>query len=164
MPESSQAAHSSALVSPASSPADSFAPGMIVEVRDEQWLVTHSTKSQDGWKVKVRGISDYIRDTTAMFYSALDEITVFDPTDVIFAPDTTGNYQRTRLQLEAALRQTPVPLYQPELSVATKMLLDPLDYQLDAVRKALSEDNIRPPILLADAVGFGKTLEATITL
>nr|WP_051255897.1 DEAD/DEAH box helicase [Corynebacterium freiburgense] len=137
---------------------------MIVEVRDEQWLVTHSTKSQDGWKVKVRGISDYVRDTTATFYSALDEITVFDPTDVIFTPDTTGNYQRTRLQLEAALRQTPVPLYQPELSVATKMLLDPLDYQLDAVRKALSEDNIRPRILLADAVGLGKTLEIGMIL
>lgn len=44
------------------------------------------------------------------------------------------------------------------------MLIDPLDYQLTAVRKALSDDNLPPRILIADAVGLGKTLEIGMIL
>lgn len=44
------------------------------------------------------------------------------------------------------------------------MLLDPLDYQRSAVRKALDPGTLRPRILLADAVGLGKTLEIGMIL
>ena len=49
-----------------------YAPGLMVKVRDELWLVTNVTQSTDGYLLKVRGLSDYVRDTTASFYTALD--------------------------------------------------------------------------------------------
>lgn len=143
---------------------EQLAPGVTVEVRDEEWLVTNVARAKDGFKIRVRGMSDYVRDTTATFYTALDKITVFDPTQVEVTPDMSPKYRHTRLWIESVLRQTPVPLYQRELSVATRMLADPLDYQLTAVRRALSEENTRPRVLLADAVGLGKTLEIGMIL
>ena len=44
------------------------------------------------------------------------------------------------------------------------MLADPLGYQQAAVRKALDPANLRTRILLADAVGLGKTLEIGMIL
>ena len=136
----------------------------MVKVRDELWLVTSVTQSTDGYLLKVRGLSDYVRDTTASFYTAIDDIEVFDPAKVEVVPDRSPGYRTTRLWLETTLRQTPVPLYQEQLSVADQMLMDPLDYQLTAVRKALSDDNLRPRVLIADAVGLGKTLEIGMIL
>ncbi|MCS4490321.1 DEAD/DEAH box helicase [Corynebacterium sp. ES2775-CONJ] len=141
-----------------------LAPGLIVEVRDEEWLVTGVTRAVDGWKIKARGLTEYVRDSVATFYSAIDNIQVFDPTQVEVVSDSSPQYRHSRLWLETTLRNTPVPLYQEELSVAPKMLVDLLPYQLSAVKKALSEKNIRPRVLLADAVGLGKTLEIGMIL
>lgn len=136
--------------------ATTYAPGLMVKVCDELWLITSVTQSVDGYLLKVRGLSDYVRDTTASFYTAIDDVEV--------VPDRSPGYRTTRLWLETTLRQTPVPLYQEQLSVADQMLMDPLDYQLTAVRKALSDDNLRPRVLIADAVGLGKTLEIGMIL
>lgn len=141
-----------------------YAPGLMVKVRDELWLITSVTQSVDGYLLKVRGLSDYVRDTTASFYTAIDDVEVFDPAKVEVVPDRSPGYRTTRLWLETTLRQTPVPLYQEQLSVADQMLMDPLDYQITAVRKALSDDNLRPRVLIADAVGLGKTLEIGMIL
>ncbi len=145
-------------------PKQALSPGLMVKVRDELWLVTSVTQSTDGYLLKVRGLSDYVRDTTASFYTALDDVEVFDPAKVEVVADQSPGFRTTRLWLETTLRQTPVPLYQEQLSVAEQMLMDPLDYQLTAVRKALSDDNLRPRVLIADAVGLGKTLEIGMIL
>jgi SNF2 family DNA or RNA helicase len=42
--------------------------------------------------------------------------------------------------------------------------VDALPYQLAACRQALDPQNLRPPILLADAVGLGKTIEIGMIL
>ncbi|CAM5306017.1 DEAD/DEAH box helicase [Corynebacterium variabile] len=139
-------------------------PGVTVTVRDEQWLVTGVARTTDGYRVRVRGVSDYVRDTTATFFTALDEIEVLDPTKVTVTPDSSPGYRRARLWVESTLRQTPVPMDQQELEVSTRMLADPLDYQLSAVHRALDPANVRPRILLADAVGLGKTLEIGMIL
>ena len=157
-----EAAQEARTDNPANSAA--FAPGLMVKVRDELWLITNVTQSVDGFLLKVRGLSDYVRDTTASFYTAIDDVEVFDPAKVEVVPDRSPGYRTTRLWLETTLRQTPVPLYQEQLSVADQMLMDPLDYQLTAVRKALSDDNLRPRVLIADAVGLGKTLEIGMIL
>lgn len=141
-----------------------LSPGVTIECRDEQWLVNHVSRTKDGFRVRARGVSEYVRDSTATFFTALDEITVFDPADVTVKPDESPRFRHSRLWLESTLRRTPVPLYQPELEVATQMLADPLDYQLSAVQQALSDEHIRPRILLADAVGLGKTLEIGMIL
>lgn len=143
---------------------EALAPGSVVNVRDESWLVTNVARTQDGFRIKVRGLSDYVRNEEATFYTALDHIEVSDPKKVKVVADDSPRYRRSRLWLETTMRQTPIPLYQEELSVSTQMLLDPLDYQVDAVRKALSTDNPRPRILIADAVGLGKTLEIGMIL
>lgn len=141
-----------------------LAPGVTIECRDEQWLVTNVARTTDGFRVRARGVSDYVRDTTATFFTALDKITVFDPAKVTVRPDDSAHFRHTRLWLESTLRRTPVPVHQKSLEVAAQMLADPLDYQLSAVRTALSDERIRPRILLADAVGLGKTLEIGMIL
>lgn len=142
----------------------SIAPGSNIVVRDETWLVMSVARSTDGLRLKVRGLSEYVRDQEATFYTALDHVEVLDPTMVNVVADDSPKYRRARLWLETALRQTPVPLYQGELSVAPHMLLDSLPYQLSAVTKALSTENPRPRVLIADAVGLGKTLEIGMIL
>ena len=141
-----------------------LAPGVTISCRDEHWLVSNVTRTTDGFRIRARGVSDYVRDTTATFFTALDGIEVFDPANVTVTPDESSHFRHTRLWLESTLRRTPVPLYQKQLEVATDMLADPLDYQLSAVKSALSDERIRPRVLLADAVGLGKTLEIGMIL
>src|SRR3954451_21885964 len=50
------------------------------------------------------------------------------------------------------------------LTVATQGLVDVLPYQLTAARQALDAEHLRPRILLADAVGLGKTIEIGMIL
>lgn len=141
-----------------------LAPGVTISCRDEHWLVSNVARTTDGFRIRARGVSDYVRDTTATFFTALDDIEVFDPANVTVRPDESPQFRHTRLRLESTLRRTPVPLYQKQLEVATQMLADPLDYQLSAVKSALSDERIRPRVLLADAVGLGKTLEIGMIL
>ena len=142
----------------------SFSPGMTIEVRDEEWQVTKATRSVDGWKLDVRGLSEYVRDERAVFYTSIDEVVPFDPADVTPVVDGSAHYRHARLWLETQMRQSPLPLYLKGLSVSSEMLMDPLEYQYAAVRKTLSDDNLRPRVLIADAVGLGKTLEMGMIL
>jgi len=140
------------------------APGSVVVVRDEEWLVTGVEHTLDGWLVRVQGLSELVRDTTAAFYSGLDAIEVLDPAEATVVADDSPYYRRSRLWLESTLRKTAVPLDGASLTVATEMLADSLEYQRSAVRKALDPANLRTRILLADAVGLGKTLEIGMIL
>ena len=140
------------------------APGSVVRVRDEDWLVTGVEQTADGLLVKVQGLSELVRDTTATFYDSLDRIVPFDPSATTVKPDGSSEYRRARLWLESTLRKTAIPLDDASLTVADAALADPLEYQRIAVRKALDTSNLRPRILLADAVGLGKTLEIGMIL
>ena len=140
------------------------APGSIVVVRDEEWLVTSAEQGSDGWLLRVRGLSELVADTTATFYAALDAVQVLDPADAEVIPDGSSGYRDSRLWLEALLRKTPFPYGDQTLTVSTRMLADSLGYQRAAVAKALDPRLIRPRILLADAVGLGKTLEIGMIL
>lgn len=62
-------------------------------------------------------------------------------------------------RLETTLRQNPVTRYQDELSVTKDLLMHLLDSQLAAVTNAISQDNWRPRVVVADATGLGKTVE-----
>jgi superfamily II DNA or RNA helicase len=140
------------------------APGSVVLVRDEEWLVTGVESTTDGWLLTVQGLSELVRDTTATFYESLDDITVVDPAKTMVVADDSPGYRRSRLWLEATLRKTALPVDDPSLTVSSEILADPLDYQHAAVRRALDPANLRPRILLADAVGLGKTLEIGMIL
>ncbi|WP_311516924.1 hypothetical protein [Corynebacterium uberis] len=151
---------------PTTSFLDSLAPGALVLARDEEWMVTSVGPSEDGGQVvHVRGMSEYVKDQQATFYTALEPtLEVLDPREVTVVADESPRYRKSRIWVESILRNTPVPLYQSYLEVSGEMLMHPLGYQRDAVRKALSVTNIRPRLLLADAVGLGKTLEIGMIL
>lgn len=157
------------VTAPSSSPGASpvsvdVAPGAVVRVRDEDWLVTQVSSSSDGTLVTVQGLSELVRDTTAQFSAGIDRIEPVDPRRTQVVADTSIRHRLSRLWLEATLRKTALPAASRQLAVVGDVLADPLEYQLSAVRQALRPDNLRPRILLADAVGLGKTLEIGMIL
>jgi superfamily II DNA or RNA helicase len=146
-------------------PAEQFAaPGTVLEIRDETWLVQRVERASDGWFVDVQGLSELVRGTHATFSSAIDEITPLDPSKATVKVDTSARHVESRLWLEATLRKTAIPLTDPTLTVSRQGLVDALPYQLAACRQALDPQNLRPRILLADAVGLGKTIEIGMIL
>ncbi|MDO4900570.1 helicase-related protein [Actinomyces sp.] len=151
---------------PASTPPPSLdvAPGSVVRVRDEDWLVTQVSTNSDGTLVTVQGLSELVQDVTAQFSAGIDRIEPVDPRRTRVVADTSTRHRLSRLWLEATLRKTALPAGSTELSVVGDMLADPLPYQLTAVRQALDPANLRPRILLADTVGLGKTLEIGMIL
>ena len=143
---------------------DVFAPGVVVVVRDEEWLITQVEETGDGPVISASGLSELVRGQEAVFYPALDAIEVSDPRQARVRADDSPRYRRSRLWLESMLRKTPVPLGDASLTVSTGMLANPLGYQQRAVAQALDPASLRPRILLADAVGLGKTLEIGMIL
>lgn len=143
-----------------------IAPGSLVRVRDESWLVTHISSRGGHRVVHAIGLSELVRDTVATFIDdpLIDNIEVEDPRLTSVVADNSSRYKKARLWLEATLRKTHVPLPCGEPVVSDQMMLDALPYQKAAVRKALDPQNVRPRILLADAVGLGKTLEIGMIL
>src|SRR5574337_28105 len=140
------------------------APGSVVLVRDAEWLVTAVEEATDGFFVHAIGLSELVRDTTAIFSTAIDTVTEVDPTKVRVTADHSPGFRKSRLWLEATLRKTPAAITDPTLTIAHRGLATHLDYQFKAVRKALDPDKLRPRILLADAVGLGKTIEIGMIL
>ncbi|OYN99945.1 helicase [Enemella evansiae] len=140
------------------------APGSVVVVRDEEWLVSSVEMTSDGQLLRVQGLSELVRGTSASFYERLDDIAPLDPADAQLVADDSPRYRRSRLWLEAMRRKTARPMADTTLSVATQALADPLIYQQVAVSRALDPRNLRPRLLLADAVGLGKTLEIGMIL
>ncbi|PWU54784.1 helicase [Micromonospora sp. S4605] len=143
---------------------EALAPGSVVVIRDEEWLVLATEETADGTVVHVQGLGELVRDTSASFYTRLDQVKPLDPAKAEVVADSSPRYRTARLWLESTIRKTAVPVGERSLSVATRGLADALSYQQSAVRKALDPENLRPRILLADAVGLGKTLEIGMIL
>jgi superfamily II DNA or RNA helicase len=138
-------------------------PGAQVVVRDEDWLVRAiSDTTVDGFMVKVTGLSELVQDTEATFFTSIDDIEPVRPEDTTLVLDETGGYRRSRLWMEAVLRKAPVPVSDSRLTVSHQQLLADLRYQRVPVHKAL--EALRPRLLVADAVGLGKTLEIGMIL
>ena len=141
-----------------------YAPGTVLEVRDETWLVERAERASDGWFVEVQGLSELVRGTRATFSSAIDDVVPLDPARATVRVDPSARFSQSRLWLKAAERKGAIPLADPSLTVAVQGLADVLPYQVAAVRQALDPENLRPRILLADAVGLGKTVEIGMIL
>ena len=141
-----------------------YAPGTVLTVRDETWLVERAERASDGWFVEAQGVSELVRGTRAIFSSAIDQLDALDPARATVVVDQSARFTRSRLWLEATERKLSVPLTESTLAVAGRGLVDALPYQIAAVRQALDPENLRPRILLADAVGLGKTVEIGMIL
>jgi hypothetical protein len=59
----------------------SMAPGSVVVVRDGQWLVTSAEQADGVWRVEAQGLTELVRNSTAVFFGDLDPIEVLDPRD-----------------------------------------------------------------------------------
>lgn len=140
----------------------SYAPGARVVVRDEEWLVRRVDPSSDGgYLLNCDGISDLVRGRSALFLTKLeddDRITILDPAKTELVTDASSHFNSTFLYLEAKLRQSTPNDDRIHLGHRGVMNLTP--YQLDPALQALRQPRQR--ILIADAVGLGKTLEAGI--
>jgi hypothetical protein len=141
-----------------------IAPGSRVIVRDLEWQVVEKVTQAMGTKAIVRcvGRSELVRDQPASFFSDLDEIKPEDPKRTTFRVDASPNGIETRLVLESLVRRTPVPISNTDVTVGHAMLADDLPYQREPFRAAMAQ--LQPRLLIADAVGLGKTIEVGLLL
>lgn len=138
-----------------------YAPGMRIELRDEEWMVQKIEINNLGNKaLHCIGISPLIKDKEAIFLTDLEEIKVIDPSETKLVPDTSEFFNRTKLYLESQWRQK-IPT-DNKLHIGDEAAMDPMPYQLEPAQQALKHPRQR--ILIADAVGLGKTLEAGILM
>ena len=138
-----------------------LSPGMRVLVRGQEWLVDKvEPNSLGNYAVSCTGISALVRDMTATFLDDLDAITPVNPVNTHFIPDTSARAAKSHLFIESLLRAT-APT-DTKIHVGNKAAMDSLPYQLVPAKKALAQPRQR--ILIADAVGLGKTLEAGILM
>ncbi len=138
-----------------------YAPGMRVIIRDEEWMIKKSDKNSYGNStLQCIGITPLVKDKTAYFLSDLEKIEVVDPAQTKIVPDDSAHFDRSRLYLESQWRQI-VPT-DTKLHIGHKAVMNVLRYQLEPAQSSLKRPKQR--ILIADAVGLGKTLEAGILM
>ncbi len=138
-------------------------PGMRVLCRDAEWLVTkvESLNAETGSQVAYcLGADEMVRGHEAAFITDLDEIEPIDPADTKLVRDTSHGFRKSKLFLEAQLRQMPLTAPHPDLNGMGAFR--PMPFQVKAVEKALLQ--MRPRLLLADAVGLGKTIQVGMIL
>lgn len=137
-----------------------FAPGSRVVIRDEEWLVRRIDPATDGgWLLTCDGISELVRSQSALFLTELeDEIAVLDPEKTELVPDDTPAYNASILYLESLRRRNVAN--DDKVHLGHRGVMNLVPYQLDPALQALRQPRSR--ILIADAVGLGKTLEAGV--
>lgn len=141
-----------------------FAPGMRVLIRDAEWqikrveLASNAPKAHP-WELTCVGISNLVRGKEARFLEGYeDSITILRPEETHLVQDDSRQYIKSKLFIESHLRRTPAT--DEKIHIAQHAAMDVLEYQLEPTIQALKAT--RPRILIADAVGIGKTLEAGI--
>jgi hypothetical protein len=135
-------------------------PGSRVVIRDEEWLVLRTDPTSDGgFLLTCDGVSDLVRGRSALFLSELEEgIEVLDPENTVLVPDTSRTYNDALLFLESHRRRS-IP-NDELIHLGHRGVMNLVPYQLDPALQALKQPRAR--ILIADATGLGKTLEAGI--
>ena len=136
-----------------------LAPGMRVEIRDAEWRIKRVDYSSDGgYVLGCEGLSELVRGREALFLSGLEQPRVLDPKDTALADDTSSNFGASMLYIDSMLRKTAPS--DGRIHLGHRAAIDELPFQLEPALQALQQPRQR--ILIADAVGLGKTLEAGI--
>lgn len=140
----------------------SLAPGARVEIRDAEWLVRSvDTTITGGYRLNVTGVSEIVRDKEAVFLTEIDrDIKLLDPVFTKLVSDETSNHVGSFLYIESLLRKSRPT--DEKIYAGHRAAMDEVSYQLDPAALALKQQRQR--ILIADAVGLGKTIEAGILL
>lgn len=135
---------------------------MRILCRDAEWLITRvrPVSSRNDRVLYCVGADDLTRGHEAAFIPRLEAIQPVDPRKTEPVRDVSGGYAQAKLFLEAQLRQ--MPLTDPSPHVNGIGAFEPMNYQIEVVRRAIGQ--LRPRLLLADAVGLGKTIEVGMIL
>lgn len=139
--------------------------GVRIEARDEEWVVKscefdHQLKS---YVIKADGVTGVVRGMSATFLSILDKIKEVNPVEVELEVDDSAQYVRSKLYLDLWLRKH-LPS-EDGLFIGNKGAFNEEKFQLEPAYYALKRDkHIRPRVLLADAVGMGKTIQVGVLL
>ena len=135
------------------------APGARVAVRDAEWVVRRVDMTSGGYyQLSCTGISEIVRDSQAVFLSELECIEALEPESTRLVPDHSPAFADSLLHMESKLRD--LVANDDQIHVGQGAAMDLVHYQLEPARQALKQPRQR--ILIADAVGLGKTLEAGI--
>jgi SNF2 family DNA or RNA helicase len=140
-----------------------IAPGARILCRDAEWLVKSVALSSDGDRViEAVGVSEFLRGHRIQFIKEIEEKTgdlqVLKAEETDLVNDESSGYVHSLLFMEANLKQT-VP-EDGRIYLGNQAAMDALNYQLVPASKALQMPRQR--LLIADAVGLGKTLECGI--
>ena len=136
-------------------------PGARVVIRGEEWLVrgVEILNSQKGhYQLTCEGISELVSGHEAIFLNQLDEIDEIDPAKTKLELDTSPMYADSILYIESQLREQ--VNCNDQIQVGYLAAMDHAPYQYEPARLSLSQPRQR--ILIADAVGLGKTMEAGV--
>ena len=148
-----------------------FSAGMRLKIRDAEWFVRRVEPVRVGGQaLYVRGVTCPVQGRDQIFWTEAERdaqgnvaIEVIRPENTQLSLDTSSHAIKTRLRIESVARHNPVS--GGKIALAHHAAMDVLDYQLQPAYKALNSDrDPRSRILIADAVGLGKTLEAGILL
>jgi ERCC4-related helicase len=133
------------------------APGARILCRDAEWLVKSVSLTSDGDKViEAVGVSEFLRGKRVQFLEELEgHISILQPEKTQLVQDSSPNYFNALLFVEANLKQV-IP-QDDKIYIGNRGAMDTLKYQLYPTSLALKMPRQR--ILIADAVGLGKTLE-----
>lgn len=132
---------------------------MRVEIRDAEWRIKRVDHSSDGgYVLTCEGLSELVRGRDGLFLTMLDTPRVLDPRDTELVDDTSSNFGAGLLYIDSLLRKTAPS--DARIHLGQRAAIDQLPYQLEPALQALRQPRQR--ILIADAVGLGKTLEAGI--
>lgn len=136
--------------------------GQRISTRGEDFIITNTNINYDGsWLIDAEGISELVKGKRFSFDSRIDtDISPVDPKQTRLIPDTDSGYRKTKLFLETQIRNAAV--FSEKITISNKAAINPAEYQLTPVLKALKLP--RPRLLIADGVGLGKTIEAGIFL
>ena len=139
-----------------------IAPGTRIRCRNEDWLVRKVDQTSHGeTRLTAVGLTPLVQDYEATFLQSIDrDITIVDPAETRPVADRSGHFLHARLHLEFLLRNT-APTG-PALTFGHRGAMDKVGYQLQPAHQALQQHRQR--ILIADAVGLGKTLECGVLL
>jgi len=137
-----------------------LAPGMRVVIRDAEWVIRRVDQaSGGGYQLTCDGISEIVLGQEGIFLSKLeDRIQILDPAETEIIADESSGYADSLLYMESLLRKKATN--DASIQIAHQGAMNQVPYQLDPAVQALKQPRQR--ILIADAVGLGKTLEAGI--
>lgn len=136
-----------------------YTPGARVIIRDEEWIIREVIPTFRSVELVCDGVSDLVRGKEGRFLSELEKnIQVVDPAETVLVLDDSPEFKKSRLYIESVLR-TSVP-NDNKLYAGPFGAMDIVPYQMIPAIQALKQPRQR--ILIADAVGLGKTLEAGI--